>query len=114
MDAWPAAGKMMIKGLYAGGKPGAKKIAEMLSRDITGKLGLRSLSKETKEKIVSETTKEGRYFQRLRINVEKVGRNSAFTGFRFNFSGALMFSFGCIIGWIICTLLCQHVPEQDL
>ena len=86
----------------------------MLSRDSTGKLGLRNLSKEQKEKIVSEIMKQGTYFQRLRINVEKLGRNSAFTGFTFNLSEALMFSFGFIIGWIVCTLLCQRVPEQDL
>ena len=113
LSAWPAEGKTWVKTEYAKGWTGAKNIAETLAKDQTGHIGLKKIKQGNKRKIVSELMKQGKFVQRLTVNVEKLGGGSP-SASSATTKAMLQMLFGRIIGWILCMLINQNVQEQEL
>ena len=110
--SWPLKSKVWIKAEFAKGEKGVATIAEALSNDPNGHLGLKSLSKQAKSKVKDELMKQGKLKNRLKLRLDQLKSSTNGTNNSYK-SKFLYIMSGAIFGYILYMLIngASNYPE---
>ena len=110
--SWPLKSKVWVQAEFAKGEKGVATIAEALSNDPNGHLGLKSLSKQAKSMVKDELMNQGKLKNRLKLRLDqlKSSTNGTNNSYKSNF---LYIMSGASFGYILCMLIngASNYPE---